>query len=91
MCPNYQLSCQICGHEFENIQGYDAPNAKCEKCGGMTRKVICAVRSIWRCPIDTPGHRPMVESLVKKNRATGEVTERKIDYSDKRNIDRSGC
>jgi putative FmdB family regulatory protein len=90
--PNYEFECQDCGKVFEKIQGYDTPNAKCE-CGGDTIKLICPVRSVWHCPCPTAsgGKKLFIESLVKRNTQTGEVVEKKVDYSDPRNIDRSAC
>lgn len=41
--PLYEYQCQLCGHRFEKIQSYSAPDEKeCPKCAGAVERLISA-------------------------------------------------
>lgn len=41
--PLYEYRCKKCGHHFEKIQSYSAPDAKeCPVCGGQVERLISA-------------------------------------------------
>lgn len=41
--PLYEYQCQSCGHRFEKIQSFSAPEEKeCPKCGGPVERLISA-------------------------------------------------